>query len=139
METVSKPFFEQFYSAHPKWAFENTVQWSLWSKNRLSGIEAVRKIVETEAQAKRIVEEANSKAQEILAHASDEAQKIRQASTIEAEQRRVQMLRETREKAEADARSSDVETDSLLENYKRLFEDKKDAAVKKAVELILGA
>jgi vacuolar-type H+-ATPase subunit H len=64
----------------------------------LSGIEAVRKIVETEAQAKRIVEEAESRAQEIL----------------------------------------DVETDSLLENYKKLFENRKDAAAKKAVELILG-
>jgi len=48
------------------------------------------------------------------------------------------MLRETREKAEADARSSDVETESLLENYKKLFENKKDAATKKAVDLILG-
>ena len=48
------------------------------------------------------------------------------------------MLRETREKAEFDARSSDAETDSLLENYKKLFEDKKDVATKKAVELVLG-
>jgi hypothetical protein len=31
-----------------------------------------------------------------------------------------------------------VETDSLLENYKKLFENRKDAAAKKAVELILG-
>jgi V/A-type H+-transporting ATPase subunit G/H len=104
----------------------------------LSGIEAVRKIVETETQAKRIVEEAQSKAEEILAHASEEAQKIRQTSTAEAEQRKAQMLRETREKAEADARSSDVETDSLLENYSRLFEDRKDVATKKAFELVLG-
>jgi vacuolar-type H+-ATPase subunit H len=105
----------------------------------LSGIEAVRKIVETEAQAKQIVEEAKSRAQEILAHASEQAQEVRQTSTTEAERRRVQMLRETREKAEADARSSDVETDSLLENYKKLFENRKDVAVKKAVELVLGA
>jgi hypothetical protein len=49
------------------------------------------------------------------------------------------MLRETREKAEADARNSDVETDSLLENYKKLFENRKDAAAEKAVELILGS
>jgi V/A-type H+/Na+-transporting ATPase subunit G/H len=105
----------------------------------LSGIEAVRKIVETEAQAKRIVEEANSRAQEILARASEEVQKIRQTSTIQAEQRKAQILRETREKAEAEARRSDVETDSLLENYRKLFENRKDAAAKKAVELILGS
>jgi hypothetical protein len=48
------------------------------------------------------------------------------------------MLRETREKAETEARSSDAETDSLLENYKKLFENRKDVAVKKAVELVLG-
>ncbi len=104
----------------------------------MSGIEAVKKIVETETQAKRIVEEAKSRAQEILASASEEARKVRQASTAEAERRRVEMLRETREKAEADARSSDVETDSLLESYTKLFENRKDAAAKKAVELILG-
>ncbi len=104
----------------------------------MSGIEAVRKIVETEAQAKQIVEEAKSRAQEILAHASEEAQKVRQISTTEAEDRKVQMLRETRENAEADARSSDAETDSLLESYKKLFENRKDVAAKKAVDLILG-
>jgi vacuolar-type H+-ATPase subunit H len=104
----------------------------------LSGIEAVRKIVETEGQAKRIVEEAVSRAEEILARASEEAKKLRQTATAEAEQRKVQMLRETREKAEADARSSDVETDSLLENYKKLFDDRKDIAARKAVELVLA-
>jgi len=105
----------------------------------LSGIEAVRKIVETEGQAKRIIEEAQLRAEEILARASEEAQKARQISTAEAERRKVQLLRETREKAEADARSSDVETDSLLENYEKLFEDRKDVATKKAVELVLGS
>ena len=105
----------------------------------MSGIEAVRKIVETESQAKQIVEEAKSRAQEILAHASEEAQKVRQISISEAEQRKVQMLRETREKAEADARTSDVETHSLLESYMKLFENRKDAAAKKAVELIIGS
>ena len=103
----------------------------------MSGIEAVRKIVETEGQAKRSVEEAQLRAEEILARASEEAQKIRQTSTAAAEQQKVQTLRETREKAEADARNSDVETDSLLENYKKLFEDRKDVAVKKAFELVL--
>jgi len=104
----------------------------------LSGIEAVRKIVETETQAKRIIDEAESRAQEILARASQESKKVRQTSTAVAEQRKVQMLRETREKAEADARSSDVDTDSLLENYGRLFQDRKEAAAKKAVELVLA-
>ena len=92
--------------------------------------------METEGQAKRIVEEAQSRAEEILARASEAAQEVRQTST--AEQRKVQMLRETRDKAEADARSSDVETDSLLGNYKKLFENRKDDAAKKAVKLVLG-
>jgi vacuolar-type H+-ATPase subunit H len=104
----------------------------------LSGIEAVRKIVETEGQAKRLVEDAQSQAHEILARASGEAQRNRQTLTAQAEERKVQLLRETRERAEADARSSDVETDSLLLNYKKLFEDRKDVATKRAVELILG-
>ena len=104
----------------------------------MSGIEAVRRIVETEAEAKRIIEEAKSKAQEILEGAAVEAQNTRQAAISRAEQHRAQMLKETREKAEADARSSDMETNSLLENYKKLFEDRRNVAVRKAVELILG-
>jgi len=104
----------------------------------VSGIEAVRKIVETEAQAKRIVEEANSKARETLARASDEARGIRQTAAADAERRRIQILQETRDKAESDARNSDAETDALLEDYKKLFESKKNTAAAKAVELILG-
>jgi V/A-type H+-transporting ATPase subunit G/H len=105
----------------------------------LSGIEAVRKIVETEAQAKRIIEDAKLKAKEILESASAEAQRVRQTAISSAEHDKVRMLKEAREKAEADARSSDEETSSLLENYKKLFENKKEVAVKKAVELILGS
>lgn len=104
----------------------------------MSGIDAVRKIVETETQAKRIIEEAKSKAQEILERAAVEAQNVRQAAISHAEQQKAQTLKETREKAEADARSSDMETNSLLENYKKLFEERRDVAVRKAVELILG-
>jgi len=112
---------------------------SVWSRTRLSGIEAVRKIVETETQAKQIVEEANSKAKEILSNANEEAQRIRQSLVSEAEQRRAQILRETKEKAEAEARSSDVETDTLLENYEELYRTRKEVAAKKAVELVLGS
>jgi len=104
----------------------------------LSGMEAVRKIVETEAQAKRIIEDAKSRDQEILEGASAEAQRIRQTALSRAEQEKARILKEAREKAEADARSSDEETNSLLENYKKLFENRKEVALKKAVELILG-
>jgi V/A-type H+-transporting ATPase subunit G/H len=104
----------------------------------LSGIEAVRRIVETEAQAKRIIEDAKSRAQEILDNASSEAQRLRQTAISNADQKKAQLLKEAREKAEGDARSSDEETNSLLENYKKLSDNKKEVAVKNAVELILG-
>jgi V/A-type H+-transporting ATPase subunit G/H len=105
----------------------------------LSGIEAVRKIVETEAQAKRIIEDAKARAQEVLGSAALEALKLRQTAVSHAEQESARILSEAREKAEGDARSSDDETNSLLENYKKLFENRRDVAVKKAVELILGS
>lgn len=105
----------------------------------MSGIEAVRKIVETEAQAKRIIEDAKARAQEILESAAVEAQKLRQTAVSRAEQERARILKEAREKAETDARSSDKETNSLLENYQQLFENRRDVAVTKAVELILGS
>ena len=104
----------------------------------MSGIEAVRRIVETETQAKRIIEEAKSKAQEILERAAVEAQNVRQAAISHAEQQKAQILKDAREKAEADATSSDMETNSLLQNYKKLFEERREVAVKKAVDLILG-
>ncbi len=104
----------------------------------MSGIEAVRKIVETEAQAKRVIEDAKLRAKEILEGASAEAQKDRQTAKSSADQDKARILKEAREKAEADARSSDEETSSLLENYKKLFENRKEVAAKKAVELILG-
>ncbi len=104
----------------------------------MSGIEAVRRIVETEAQAKRIIEDAKSRAHEILESASAEAQRLRQTAISDADQKKTQLLKEAREKAEADARGSDEETNSQLENYKKLSENRKDVAVKQAVELILG-
>jgi V/A-type H+/Na+-transporting ATPase subunit G/H len=104
----------------------------------LSGIEAVRRIVETEAQAKRIVEEARTRAREILENTSEEAQKIRQTAISQAEKRKAQLLVETRDQAETDAKNSDMETDSQLESFEKLFRGRKEAAVKKAVDLILG-
>ena len=104
----------------------------------MSGIEAVRKIVETEAQAKRIIADAKSRAKEILDNASAEGQGVRRAAISSADRDKARRLKEARDKAEADARSSDDETGSLLENYKILFESRKDLAAKKAVELILG-
>ncbi|TMI06728.1 hypothetical protein E6H34_09930 [Candidatus Bathyarchaeota archaeon] len=104
----------------------------------MSGIEAVRKIVETETQAKRITEEAKSKAQELLERAAVEAQDVRHAAISHAEQQKAQILKDTREKAEADAGNSDMETDSLLQNYKKMFEERREVAVKKAVDLIVG-
>ncbi len=104
----------------------------------MSGIEAVKKIVETEAQAKRTIEEAKTRAQEIIDNAKELAQKARKDAITEAERKKSQMLEATREKAEADAKNSDVETDTLLAKYQKLFQDRKEVAVKKAVEVILG-
>ncbi len=104
----------------------------------MSGIEAVKKIVETEAQAKRTIEDAKTRAQELIDNATELAQKARKDAITEAERKKAQMLEATREKAEADAKNSDVETDTLLAKYQKLFQDRKEVAVKKAVEVILG-
>ena len=104
----------------------------------MSGIEAVRKIVETEAQAKRMVEEARTSARQILDNASQEAQRARQNAMAQAEKRKTQLLVETRDQAETDAKNSDSQTDSQLESFEKLFLTRKDAAVKKAVGLVLG-
>ena len=105
----------------------------------MSGLEAVKKIVETEGQARKNVEEAKSRAQQIIAKAHEEAEMIRNESVSSANQKRDGILKIAREKAEAEARQSDVETDKLLQSYQELSGKRKSDAVSKAVELILNS
>lgn len=105
----------------------------------MSGIEAVRKIVETEGQARSIVDEAKSKAQQNVTQAHQEAEILRQESVSSAQKKREEILHLAKEKAEAEARQSDVETQQQLQNYRKLAEARKDDATNKAVELILNA
>ena len=105
----------------------------------MSGIDAVKKIVETEAQARRIVDEAVMRAQKIISETREQAERIRQEAIAGAQGRRVGILREAKEKAEAEARQSDQETEQVLDAYRKLSDERKAAAVNKAVELILNA
>jgi V/A-type H+/Na+-transporting ATPase subunit G/H len=105
----------------------------------LSGLDAVKKIVETEAQARRSVDEAKTKAQQIIARAHEEAEMLRKEAVSSAQAQREELLRAAREKAEADAKQSDVETEQLLKNYQKLAQSRSASAVDKAVELILTA
>jgi vacuolar-type H+-ATPase subunit H len=105
----------------------------------LSGIDAVKKIVETEALARRIVDESKAKAQQLISEAREQADRIRQEAISSAQQQREKILGEAKEKAEADGRQSDQETELLLDNYRKLSEERKSGAVSKALELILSA
>jgi vacuolar-type H+-ATPase subunit H len=104
----------------------------------LSGLDAVKKIVETEARARRTVDEAGVKAQQIISEAREQAERNRQEAIAHAQQRREEILGAAKEKAEADAHQSDRETEQILDTYRTLSEERKDAAVRKAVELILN-
>lgn len=106
---------------------------------RLSGMGAVKKIVETEGQARRIVEEAKVKAKDIVSRAHGEADRVREEALTRVQMQREEMLKEARVKAEEEARQSDLETEKLLDNYRRQSEERKAEAVIKAVELVLGA
>lgn len=111
-----------------------------WESNAcLSGIEAVRKIVETESQARKIVEDATRKAQQIVSEARQEADNMRQEAKATAEKRAAEILSQARAQAEGEARTSDTETEQLLQKNRQLGEQRKDAAMRKAVELVLGA
>ena len=105
----------------------------------MSGLDAVKKIVGTEAEARRIVDEAKARAQEIIAWAHDEAKMLIGEAVSSAQKQREEVLRLAREKAEADARQSDVETEQLLKNYQKLADARSSGAVEKAVDLILNA
>ena len=105
----------------------------------LSGIDAVKKIVETEGQARRIVDESKARAQQIISKAHQEADLLRQEAASSAQKHREEILRDAKEKAESEARQSDVETQQLLANYRKLAEARKEDVANKAVELVLNA
>lgn len=105
----------------------------------MSGIDAVRKIVETEAQARAIVEETKRSAEKIIAEARQQAERLRQEARSRAEREREEILSQARVTAEAEARTSDFETEQRLQRYIHLAEERKDIAVRKSVELVLGA
>ena len=112
---------------------------ALWEINFLSGMDAVKKIVETEAQARRVVEEAKTRAQQIISGAREDADKIRRGAIAQAQAQREVIVKAASESAEAEARQSDLETERRLESYRRLSDERKSSAVDKAVELILNA
>ena len=103
----------------------------------MSGIDAVKRIVEIEAEARKMVEEAKSRSQERVSQASSESEGARQELLEEARQQREQILTEARAEAEAEAGKSDIETSQLLEGYQRTFSERKETAVQKAVALVL--
>ena len=105
----------------------------------MSGIDAVKKIVETETQARRIVDEAVVRAQKIVSETREQGERIRQEAVASAQVNKAEILREAKEKAEAEARQSDEETEQILDNYRKLSDERKAAAVNKAFELILNA
>ena len=105
----------------------------------MSGIDAVKKIVETETQARRLVDDASAGTQKIISETREQGERIRAEAVGSAEGRREEILREAKAKAEAEARQSDQETEQILETYRKLSDERKAAAVSKAVELILNA
>ena len=105
----------------------------------MSGIDAVKKIVETETQARRIVDDASAGTQKITSEAREQGERIRQEAVGSAQGRKEEILRQAKEKAEAEARQSDQETEQILYSYRKLSDERKAAAVSKAIELILNA
>jgi ATP synthase H subunit len=105
----------------------------------LSGIHAVRQIVETEGQARKIVEDAKARAQQIVSQAHQEAEMLRQEAISSAQKNREEILEQAKTRAEAEARKSDAETQQLLVNYQKLAQTRKHDAVEKALELILNS
>ena len=105
----------------------------------MSGIEAVRKIVETEGQARKMIEEGKIRAEQLIVKARQEGELLRQEAVSSAQKQREEILRTAKEKAQSDAARSDIETQQLLDNYRKLAASRKGDAVDKAVELILTA
>jgi len=103
----------------------------------LSGIDAVKRIVETEAKARKIVEDSKTKAQDILQKASKDIEAARAAILEQAQRQRDEILSKAKVEAEADAGRSDVDTDQMLANYEKAFRSRKDDAVEKTVQLTL--
>ena len=103
----------------------------------MSGIDAVKRIVETEAKARKIVEESKARAQDILQTASKDVEAARTSIFEQVQRQRDEILSKAKVEAEAEAGRSDVDTDQMLASYQKSFQSRKDEAVEKAVQLIL--
>jgi vacuolar-type H+-ATPase subunit H len=103
----------------------------------LSGIDAVKRIVETEAKARKIVEDSKVRAQDVLQKASKDIEAARGAILEQAQRQREEILSQAKVEAEADAGRLDVDTDQTLANYQKAFQGRRDDAVEKTVQLIL--
>jgi len=64
---------------------------------------------------------------------------LRQEAVSSVQKQHEEILQDAKEKAEAEARQSDIETQQLLVNYRKVAEARKDDAVRKALELILNS
>lgn len=129
----------EFYRTSLEKSRENNPRPSRRPRTRMSGLDAVKKIVETEGQARRTVEEAKTRGEQVVARAHEEADIIRKEFVSSAQQKREEILATSREKAEAEARQSDAETDKLLLSYRRLSDERKADATAKAVDLVLNS
>jgi len=103
----------------------------------LSGIDAVKRIVETEAKARKIVEDAKTRAQEVLQKAARDVEAARQAILDQAQRQRDEVLSRAKIEAEAEAGKSDSDTEQTLAGYQKAFQARKDEAVDRAVQLIV--
>ncbi len=117
---------------------DSTIRPESPGKELMSGVDAVKKIVETEAQGRGFLEEATSTARDIISGAAQEIEKTRQEILARARARREEVLQSARASAETEAASSETETGQQLASYEKAFENRKTAAVEKAVGLILG-
>ena len=75
--------------------------------------------------------------QDILTGASKHAETAKQEVLAKARKERDDILSGARVEAEAEASKSDTETDQLLASYQKAFQNRKNAAVERALELIL--
>jgi len=86
-----------------------------------------------------MVDEAAARAQKVISETREQAELIRQEAVASAQGRGEGILREAKEKAEAEARQSDQETEQVLDTFRKLSDERKAVAVGKAVELILNS
>jgi len=104
----------------------------------LSGVEAVKRIVETEREAESIIEEAREKSREIRIKTEKEKDEVKKKVAGELKRERERIFKDVEDEAKKECQEIRTQTEKQLKTFQDRFLKNKDKAVDAVLSSILG-